>query len=155
MTATLQCPHDVVDLAPMDFKRGKLHFCARCKGCFLPGDVSTEVPRIQAWFDSRAHSKGAVEESTVACPEGHGPMRAVTLHGHELEVCMQCHGFWFDADELKRLQNGSAAVAAAAAGGAAAAGASSSSGASVGDAVDAVDVALDVADGVLTLLDLF
>lgn len=140
----------------MDFKRGKLHACAHCKGCFLPGDVSSEVPRIQAWFESRAHSKGAVEESTLACPEGHGPMRAVKLHGHDLDVCMNCHGFWFDAYELKRLQNGSNAVAAVAAGGAAAGGAgnagSSESSASVGDAVELV---VDVADGVFSLLDLF
>jgi Transcription factor zinc-finger len=140
----------------MDFKHGKLHACARCKGCFLPGDVSTEVPRIQAWFDARAHSKSAVEESAVACPEGHGPMRAVELHGHQLDVCMQCHGFWFDADELKRLQKGNAAVAAAAAGGAAAGTATGTSGSESSSGVgDAVELVVDVADGVLSLLDLF
>ncbi|MDX2218908.1 MAG: zf-TFIIB domain-containing protein [Burkholderiales bacterium] len=151
MNAGLQCPRDGAEMSLMDFERGKLHACVFCKGCFLPGDVSGEVPRIQAWFESRAHSKGVVEESEVACPEGHGPMRAVELHGHDLDACMHCHGFWFDADELKRLQKGGVAVTAAAAGGAAASTSTTEAVASVGDTLAVV---AEVAGGVFALLDL-
>ena len=101
----LHCPHDASALQPILFRSGKLHHCHRCQGSFLPGEVVSQVPRIERWFAHRRGGARGLPPGEIQCPHGHGIMLLLKLESHQLDICPDCHGIWFDAQELQRLQN--------------------------------------------------
>lgn len=99
----LHCPRDQSALRSVLFNRGALHLCEQCHGSFVPGKIVRDVPRIARWFAAQTDGVESLPEGELNCPEGHGLMHELRLDKHHLDLCGHCNGIWFDADELKRI----------------------------------------------------
>lgn len=101
--SALICPRDGSTLRSVLFNRGTIHLCEQCHGSFAPGKIVRDVPRIARWFAAQTDGVGSLPEGELNCPEGHGLMHELRLDKHHLDLCGHCSGIWFDADELKRI----------------------------------------------------
>jgi Zn-finger nucleic acid-binding protein len=61
------------------------------------------TPRSEASGERVAHRRDFSSDEAVLCPVCQLDQVIVEWGGVELDVCVECHGIWFDADELRHL----------------------------------------------------
>ncbi len=103
MAPILICPRDGVGTS-LEKHRGRtggfaIDVCARCGGAWYDrGEISKltgerEVERMIVDY--------AAGRSDVACPRCGATMATRPVGGVTVDVCTDCHGVWFDRDELE------------------------------------------------------
>jgi Zn-finger nucleic acid-binding protein len=82
--------------------------CGRCRGRFLPPDVTERVVVDELGVDRATLKEIASHFSgvRVACPGCRAPMRPLRLHGVLVDLCFSCGGLWLDGGELRTLSRG-------------------------------------------------
>jgi Zn-finger nucleic acid-binding protein len=82
--------------------------CGRCRGRFLPAEVTERVVVDELGVD-RATLKEIAEQFSgqrLACPGCRASMRPLRLHGVLVDLCFSCGGLWLDGGELRTLSRG-------------------------------------------------
>jgi Zn-finger nucleic acid-binding protein len=169
-----KCPKDGSLLSESPEAGLKAMRCPSCAGCWLAEEgvrqAFARLPKADARRDKfRELMERDGRDSAHACGACGGVLRTVTHRGVEIDGCLACGGIWFDGDELRRFLGArpvsSSAVAAGVVGAAAlgAAGVAMAageqddpnkdSGSSLGDVVDAADLAGDAISLIFNLFD--
>ncbi len=103
----MKCPNDSTVLVIQSGEDRTGWKCSTCSGVWLPRSyvIAFEIsyPDLLSPFYK---SSGIDDDSTsnLQCPEGHGRLSQSESYGIELDWCDACHGFWFDKDELTKIQ---------------------------------------------------
>lgn len=111
-----RCPN--VDLVKENYEGVEIDRCPNCSGAWLDyGEVSKIVESRQVVFSKEFKAEAMAEtfkgvpqeaqESRIPCPEC---MRMMTTYNYGsdsgviLDKCKKDHGFWFDNEELEKVQ---------------------------------------------------
>jgi len=135
----LPCPHDARPLTIHEAEGHIGHMCESCGGVWLPRQYVESLAHLRD-FSAQPFFAALVEQpkfrSSIACPAGCGGLQRKSVKGIDLDFCPACHGIWFDRGEVAGLLRNYPPRTA-------------EGGASAGE------TALDVADFVLSVLDIF
>jgi Zn-finger nucleic acid-binding protein len=135
----LPCPRDARPLTIQEAEGHIGHLCETCSGLWLPRQYIESLAHLRN-FSARPFYAAILEQpkfgSTIGCPTGCGMLQRKSVKGIDLDFCPGCHGIWFDRGEVEALLKDYPHTA-------------NGGGSGAGDA------AADVADFVLSVLDIF
>lgn len=78
--------------------------CNDCSGAFVEGSTVKELRRRLNLGHTARDDILSSEPGRYPCPECMSWLQASHDEGVELDLCVECHGIWFDRDELMRLE---------------------------------------------------
>ena len=104
----IDCPRcfEQMDIRTLELKGRKLEFdiCFVCDGVFLDdGELRkvTDNKPLQTWL---VDYMGMETDSELVCPRCGSLMNEEEVQGVDVDICLQCHGIWFDGGELEEIK---------------------------------------------------
>lgn len=105
-----RCSHDRNERVQLEAEQAEgpkgqveVDVCPTCRGVFLDqGEVETITGHAEL-DELLTDYLGIDSDSPLVCPSCGGVMDAEDAAGVELDVCLDCHGVWADADEIEEL----------------------------------------------------
>ena len=105
----IDCPRcsEPMDLRCIDIGDVCMDFdiCFVCDGVFLDdGEMRkiTDNKPLETWL---VDYMGNETDSELTCPRCASPMNEEDVHGVSLDICLKCHGIWFDGGELDEIKS--------------------------------------------------
>jgi hypothetical protein len=104
----MQCPIHNSLLNQESFGSEHLHQCDACKGTFVEAHIFSEIRAFYAIENHKRATRNSEiikrsDNAVLICPKDGKPMDTVMYKGVEIDVCSNCHGVWFDEDELEKI----------------------------------------------------
>lgn len=81
-----------------------VYVCNECSGAFVEGSTVKELRRRLNLGHTARDDVLSSEPGKYACPECMSWLQPSRDQDVELDLCVECHGIWFDRDELMRLE---------------------------------------------------
>ena len=104
----MQCPRDQAELQTETQRGIEVDRCPQCNGRWLDdGELSQLEATVKSTEEQRvAMIEYSNRESTLSCPRCGTQMSAFNYRAYDLEldVCVNKHGIWLDAEEDSRVR---------------------------------------------------
>lgn len=102
----LPCPHDTRPLTIQEAEGHIGHLCETCNGLWLPRQYIESLAHLRN-FSAKPFYAAITEQpkfrSSIACPSGCGILQRKSVKGIDLDFCPACQGIWFDRGEVEAL----------------------------------------------------